>query len=346
MTLLLWPPNLLKESKQGLKFKNSKKIVLIYLQDKPFHLECYLMEKFLKRKSWQWLALFVLALVWGSSFILMKRGLSSFSSSQVASIRIFASFMFFSPFFFKNLHLINRKNLRSLLIVGFLGSAIPAFLFTKAQTVIDSSLAGILNSLTPMFTLLIGWMFYKSTINIRKISGILLGLTGAVGLIYRGSDIFNSIDIHSLLIIFATVCYGITANEIKNNLKEMDGVKITMLGFLFTGPFAGIYLVFSKFPDAGIDKSVYTNLGYILILALFGTVLALILFNNLIKHTPLLFSVSVTYLIPVIAIMWGFIDGEVITFAHLMWMGIILLGVFLVNKSDRAKPSVPHGRDS
>ena len=292
------------------------------------------MEKLLKRKFWQWAAIFVLALTWGSSFILMKKGLESFSDYQVASIRIFASFVFFSPFFLKNLKLINRKNLKSLLIVGFLGSAIPAFLFTKAQTVIESSLAGMLNSLTPMFALIIGWIFYKSTINIRKITGILLGLLGAFGLIYKGSNVFNSIDIHSLLVVLATICYGITANEIKANLKEMDGAKITMLGFLFTGPFAGVYLLFSKFPNAEVDKNIYTNLGFVLILALFGTVLALILFNNLIKHTPLLFSVSVTYLIPIIAIMWGVIDGEIITLIHLLWMGIILLGVFLINKAE------------
>jgi len=264
----------------------------------------------------------------------MKRGLESFSNSQVASIRIFASFMFFSPFFFKNLKLITRKNLKSLLIVGFLGSAIPAFLFTKAQTVIDSSLAGMLNSLTPMFTLLIGWLFYKSEITIKKIIGILLGLSGAAGLINKGSNIFNSIDVHSLLIVLATIFYGITANEIKANLKEMDGARITMLGFFFTGPFAGVYLLFTKFPDPGIDKNVYANLGFVLILALFGTVLALILFNNLIKHTPILFSVSVTYLIPIIAIMWGVVDGEIITLFHLLWMGIILLGVFVVNKTE------------
>jgi len=297
------------------------------------------MEKFLEKKFWQWVALFVLALIWGSSFILMKKGLASFSDSQVASIRIFASFLFFFPFFFKNLNLINRKNLKSLLIVGFLGSAIPAFLFTKAQTVIDSSLAGMLNSLTPMFTLIIGWLFYKSTIDIRKIIGILLGLSGAVGLIYKGSGVFSSIDFHSIFVVLATICYGITANEIKTNLKEMDGAKITMLGFLFTGPFAGVYLLFSKFPDAGIDKNIYTNLGFVLILALFGTVLALILFNNLIKHTPLLFSVSVTYLIPIIAIMWGVFDGELITLSHTLWIGIILLGVFLINKAGVRKES-------
>ena len=298
------------------------------------------MEKLLKNKTWQWIILFILAFIWGTSFILMKKGLESFSNLQVASIRIFASFLFFLPFYIKNLKYINRNNIRSLLIVGFIGTAIPALLFTKAQTEINSSLAGMLNSLTPLFTLIIGWSFYKSSINSRKISGILLGLIGAIGLIYRGSDSINSINIYSILIVIATICYGITGNEIKSNLKHMDAVKITMFGLLFTGPFAGIYLIFSKFPDTAVDDRVYINLGYIIILALFSSVLALILFNNLIKHTPLLFSVSVTYLIPIFAISWGVIDGETINPFHLLWMGIILIGVFLVNKPEIEKTDV------
>lgn len=293
-----------------------------------------MMEKYLKKRLWQWIALFILAFIWGTSFILMKKGLESFSNSQVASIRIFASFLFFFPFFFKNLKFINRKNLKSLLIAGFVGTAIPAFLFTKAQTVINSSLAGMLNSVTPLFTLIIGWLFYKSKINIGKISGIFLGLIGAIGLIYKGSNSINVIDIFSLLIVLATICYGITANEIKANLKELDGLKITMFSFLFTGPFAGIYLLFTKFPDTSKDDKVFVNLGFIVILALFSSVIALILFNNLIKHTPLLFSVSVTYLIPIFAIMWGVIDGETVNVLQLVWMGVILFGVFLVNKPE------------
>ncbi len=296
-----------------------------------------MIEKYLKNRLWQWIALFILAFIWGTSFILMKKGLESFSNSQVASIRIFASFIFFFPFFFKNLKFINRKNLKSLLIAGFVGTAIPAFLFTKAQTVINSSLAGMLNSLVPLFTLIIGWLFYKSKINTRKISGMFLGLIGAIGLIYKGSNSINVIDVFSLLIVLATICYGITANEIKANLKELDGLKITMFSFLFTGPFAGIYLLFTKFPDIKTDEKVFVNLGYVVILALFSSVLALILFNNLIKHTPLLFSVSVTYLIPIFAIMWGMIDGETVNPLQLAWMGVILFGVFLVNKPEIKK---------
>ncbi len=291
----------------------------------------------LKKKLWQWVALFILAFIWGTSFILMKKGLDSFSSFQVASIRIFASFLFFFPFFFKNIKFINRQNIKSLLIVGFIGTAIPAFLFTVAETAIDSSLAGMLNSLTPLFTLIIGWILYKKSVTIISILGILLGLTGAIGLIYKSSGFINSIDFYSILVVLATMCYGLSVNEIKTNLKDLDGIKITMFGFLFTGPFAGIYLLFSELPDIAKDENLFLNLGFIIILALFSSVLALILFNNLIKHTPLLFSVSVTYLIPLFAIMWGVIDGEKINPFQLLWMGVILFGVFLVNKPEVKK---------
>jgi len=291
----------------------------------------------LKKKLWQWVALFILAFIWGTSFILMKKGLDSFSSFQVASIRIFASFLFFFPFFLKNIKFINRQNIKSLLIVGFIGTAIPAFLFTVAETAIDSSLAGMLNSLTPLFTLIIGWILYKKSVTIISILGILLGLTGAIGLIYKSSGFINSIDFYSILVVLATMCYGLSVNEIKTNLKDLDGIKITMFGFLFTGPFAGIYLLFSELPDIAKDENLFLNLGFIIILALFSSVLALILFNNLIKHTPLLFSVSVTYLIPLFAIMWGVIDGEKINPFQLLWMGVILFGVFLVNKPEVKK---------
>ena len=291
----------------------------------------------LKKKLWQWVALFILAFIWGTSFILMKKGLDSFSSFQVASIRIFESFLFFFPFFLKNIKFINRQNIKSLLIVGFIGTAIPAFLFTVAETAIDSSLAGMLNSLTPLFTLIIGWILYKKSVTIISILGILLGLTGAIGLIYKSSGFINSIDFYSILVVLATMCYGLSVNEIKTNLKDLDGIKITMFGFLFTGPFAGIYLLFSELPDIAKDENLFLNLGFIIILALFSSVLALILFNNLIKHTPLLFSVSVTYLIPLFAIMWGVIDGEKINPFQLLWMGVILFGVFLVNKPEVKK---------
>ena len=201
----------------------------------------------LTKKSWQWLVLIFLSFIWGTSFILMKRGLESYTSHQVAAFRLLFSFLIFSPVFITRLRKINRNNLKSLLIVGFIWNGIPAFLFTKAQTQIDSSIAGILNSLTPLFTLLIGLIFYQSRVMLINIIGILLGLLGAVGLIYRGSsDILNNTNWYALYAILATLCYGISVNEIKHKLHDLDGLTIACLGFFFIGPFAVIYRFFLR----------------------------------------------------------------------------------------------------
>ena len=289
----------------------------------------------LNSKAWQWLTLIFLSFIWGSSFILMKKGLRSYSSDQVAALRIFISFIAFLPFGIKYIKKITRDNILSLFIVGFIGSTIPAFLFTKAQTNIDSGLAGILNSMTPLFTLIIGLIFYKSAAKLINAIGILLGLIGALGLIiYSANDtnILGNINYYGLLVVIATVCYGINVNHVKYKIKDLNGLELTSLAFMLVGPFAGIYLLFTDFSLAISTNDYLLNLSYIAILAVIGTVLALVIFNTLIQQTSALFGASVTYLIPVFAIMWGIFDGEKITIIQFLWIGLILTGVYLVNQ--------------
>ena len=288
----------------------------------------------LRKKQWQWAILFIIALTWGTSFILMKRGLMSFSNNQVASLRIFLTFLFFIPLIIPRIKKINKANLKSLLIVGIIGNAIPAFLFAKAQTRIDSSLAGILNSLVPLFTLIIGLVFYKSHVKFINIIGLFLGFLGAVGLIYKGGQgEFNITSAgYALFVVAATICYGLTINEIKFNLKDLDGVSIAALSFLFIGPFAGINLLFTDLKGSFSQPEAMESLGYIVILSLFGSVFAVILFNLLIKYTTAIFASSVTYIIPVFAIFWGIFDGEKIIMEDILWILVILIGISLVNK--------------
>jgi len=288
----------------------------------------------LENKSWQWATLLFLALIWGTSFILMKRGLESFDYMQVAALRILFSFIFLLPLTLRHIKVISKDNIISLIIVGMVGFAIPAALFTKAQTQIDSSLAGILNSLTPLFTLIVGLVLYRRSAKWINIIGLLIGLIGAIGLIWEGGrDILKGINLHALFIVGATICYGINVNEIKYKLSKLSSVQITSLAFLFTGPIAGIYLLFSNVSQAAQTPNSLVNLGYIALLALFSSVIAVLIFNHLIKHTSTLFASSVTYLIPIFAIMWGIADGEHIGIITLVWMGVILIGVYLVNKS-------------
>ncbi|MFC2115283.1 DMT family transporter [Bacteroidota bacterium] len=287
----------------------------------------------LENKSWQYATLFLLALIWGSSFILMKKGLESYDHIQVAAFRIFFSFIFLLPFTIRNIRVVRKDNLQSLLIVGLVGFAIPALLFTKAQTRIDSSLAGILNSLTPLFTLIVGLLFYKSTARWMNIIGLLMGFAGALGLMWNGDmDIFKGINLFALFVVAATICYGINVNEIKFKLSSLTAIQITSLAFLFTGPIAGIYLLFSDLTPALETPKYLQNLGYIALLALFSSVIAVQIFNHLIKQTTTLFASSVTYIIPLFAIMWGLVDGEQIGILQIIWIGVILLGIYLVNK--------------
>jgi len=287
----------------------------------------------LENKAWQWAILLFLSLIWGTSFILMKRGLESYSHSQVAAFRIFFSFVFMLPITIRNIKVISRDNILSLIIVGIIGFAIPAFLFTKAQTRIDSSLAGMLNSLTPLFTLFVGMLFYRSKTRWVNIAGLIMGLIGAVGLMWNGDmNVFRGINVFALFIVAATICYGINVNEIKYKLVNLSSLEITSLAFLFTGPIAGVYLLFTDFTHVPETPDYLLNLAYIALLALFSSVIAVLVFNHLIKYTTTLFATSVTYVIPLFAIMWGFIDGESIRLMQLIWMVVILLGVYLVNK--------------
>lgn len=292
----------------------------------------------LNNKAWQWITLVFLSLIWGSSFILMKKGLRSYSHDQVAALRIFISFLAFLPFGIKNLKKVSKENIYSLLIVGFIGSTIPAFLFTKAQTNIDSALAGILNSITPLFTLIIGLIFYKSTAKLINAVGIFLGLIGALGLIIHtssDSNILGNVNYYGLYVVLATICYGINVNQVKYKIKGLNGLELTSMAFMFVGPFAGIYLLFTDFSFALSTNDYMLNLGYIAILAVIGTVMALVIFNTLIQYTSALFGASVTYIIPIFAIAWGIFDGEKITIIQFLWIGLILTGVYLVNKRNQ-----------
>lgn len=284
-------------------------------------------------RSSQWTALIILSLIWGSSFILMKRGLESYTFSQVAGFRILFSFVFLLPLTIRNIRVIRRDNLRSLITVSLVGFAIPAFLFTKAQTQLDSLLAGILNSLTPLFTLIVGVILYRSRTRWLNVGGLAIGLLGAVGLIWNGNTaIFREINAYALYIVIATICYGINVNEVKFKLAGLTSLEITSMAFLFTGPLAGIYLLTTDLRTSFHSADAIMNLGYIALLALFSSVIAVLIFNVLIKNTTPLFASSVTYLIPFVAIIWGIIDGEPFGIIQVLWICLIFLGVYLVNK--------------
>ena len=282
--------------------------------------------------------LIALALIWGSSFILMKNALKVYSASQVATMRMFFSFLFLLPLTIRNFHKVPVKFLLLITLVGLLGNGLPAILFANAQTKLSSSTAGVLNSLTPLFTLIIAVAFFKQHFSSTKITGIVIGMIGAIVLIvFKANGSIETNYQYGSYIFFATLCYAWSVNLIKNYLHELPAIAISSMALVFIGPAYGYYLfahtdfIYTTMHDAGAGQA----LGFILLLALFGTAISLVLFNKLVQITTPVYAASVTYLIPIVALFWGFIDGEPISYIQLIGLVGILVGVYLANKNYR-----------
>ncbi len=281
-----------------------------------------------------WIIISILAITWGSSFILMKRGLAVFSSNEVGALRIVISFLVLLPFAIKRIRKISIKDAGNLALAGLIGNGIPAFLFAKAQTVIDSSVAGILNSLTPLFTVIVGLLAFKIQPRWFNVLGVILGLIGAVGLVMVSSSGNYSFQFsYAMLIVIATLLYATNSNIIKVWLRNIDPVGIVSLAFFCIGPPTFIYLIFftDVFTQLSTNPLAWRGMGYMCILSVGGTAIALILFNKLLKITTPLFASSITYLMPVIALIWGLLDGEKLNWSYALWVLMILSGVILVS---------------
>ena len=271
-------------------------------------------------KRWfQLTMLMVLAFIWGSSFILMKIGLKSFSPDQAGALRILLASLALLPISLKQLPNLKKKDVPSLLVAGFIGSFFPAFLFMIAETRIESSLAGMLNSLTPVFTLVVGLLFYRTAFKPLQAAGLLLGLAGATGLILAGDGFrLGTVNSYAFLIVLATCFYAISMNQIKTRLPHLTGIQITSLSFLFIGPAALIYLLSTNISEVGGHPGWPLHLLALATLGIIGTAIAQLVMNSLIRHSSAVAASSVTYVIPIFAIMWGVIDGEKVTALHLI----------------------------
>lgn len=283
-----------------------------------------------KRKFWHWLVLALLSLIWGSSYILMKKGLQSFAPAQIGSLRILITSICLLPVSIKSFSKLNRNNILSVLIIGYLGNGIPAFLFPLAQTHISSSLAGMLNTLNPVFTLFIGIILYQRKAISAQVSGIILGLAGAAGLLYAGSFNFNW---YGLFVVLAAILSGLSSNEV-GRTKGLNGLEITALSFLLTSPIAIIHLPFSGISSAMETHDWIRNLSCIVILSVVGSATAQALFYALIMDSSPIFASTVTYFIPVVATLWGISDGEIFTSSMLVSVIIVFTGVLIINKPE------------
>jgi drug/metabolite transporter (DMT)-like permease len=281
-----------------------------------------------------WAILIILSLVWGCSFILIKKALIAFSPVQLASMRLGISSLAFAPVVWYHRKNIDWNKWMKFLAVGLTGSGIPAFLFFFAQTKINSSVAGILNSLTPLWTLMIGIFIFKLQFERAKLAGLFIGFVGAVLLLGSNGHAGTNSIWHGLLVVVATLCYASSVNMVQAFFSDTRPVIISALSFFLTGPvflvwllfFSDFFEVLSNNPDAWI------SLGAVSALSLFGTVLASILFYYLVQRTSAVFGSTVTYLMPVVAMGWGILDGESVGLVHILAMAFILTGVYITKK--------------
>lgn len=281
-----------------------------------------------RNKIWHWAAVALLSLIWGTSYILMKKALNSFSAFQIAYLRMLISSLCLLPFAIRSLPKLNRGNFRSILIISFFGSGIPAFLYPFAITRIDSSLAGMLNTLSSAFTLAFGILFYKRKAIRSQIVGVFLGLTGAVGLLYNGALTFNYFG---LFVVLATLLNGISNNEVSIT-KGLNGLEITSLSFAVLSPLALILLLCTDLHAPMMTHDWLKNLGYISILAALGSAFSNVVYYALVRDTSPVVASVVAYFIPIIATLWGLSDNEHPAPTMFLSVLLILAGVYLINR--------------
>ena len=283
----------------------------------------------------KWLLFFLLCLTWGSSFILMKAGLTSLNAFQVASIRVLFAGILLTPLIKKAYREVPKKMIRPIVLSGFLGTFFPAYLFCIAQTKVDSSIAGIMNALTPIFAVGIGSIFFQLKISWVKWMGMFLGFTGMLILLLGGINTISTTYIgYTGFVLLATICYGLNVNVINHYLKEIAPLNIAVIAFTtLIIPTSIILVATGYFTDAQTLSNEWTKATLAsLLLGILGTGVATIAFYALVKKAGPVFASTVTYGIPLVAIGWGVLSGESITAIQIAGMGVILLGVRLANK--------------
>ncbi len=284
-------------------------------------------------KQLKWTLLFALALIWGSSFILIKKGLVGLSPYQLGSLRIIFTSLFLLIIGFRSLTEIKQYQWKYIAITALFGTFLPAFLFAIAETKVSSSVCSILNSLTPLNTLLIGIIAFGMAFKRSQFIGVVIGLIGTAILIFNGKqEGSNENYTYAVLVIIASICYALNVNLIKKYLSDVKPLSITTGNFSVMLIPALIVLFSTNFLEIVHLPATQHSMLFIMILGIVGTGIANILFFKLIQMSSPVFASSVTYLIPIVAFFWGLLDKEMLTTFQFIGAFVILVGVYLANK--------------
>ena len=289
----------------------------------------------MKNPNIKWIYLIVLSIIWGSSFILIKKSLLGLTPYQLGALRNLITGILLLAFGFNKLKTIPKSKWKWLLLSALLGSFIPAFFFAIAETEIDSAVTSVLNSLVPLNTILLGFAVFKIASNKRQVIGVIIGFIGTAILILKGSELNpNQNYLYAGFVIASTLMYAANVNIIKRYLQDVKPLAIATGNYVFIVIPALVILLFSGFftTDTFANPALPKALMYITILSVFGTALAKILFFRLVQMSTPVFASSVTYIMPIVALIWGILDGESFSILQFFASLLILLGVYLANK--------------
>jgi len=297
----------------------------------------------MKNETKAWLILIFLSLIWGSSFILMEKSMhptattTAFTPYQVGALRILIASIVLLPIALKNISKFRGKNLPLFILVGLSGNFIPAFLFPIAETGIQSSLAGLLNMGTSLFIVILSFLFFKSKINWIQLIGFCLGGVGLFLIVSNQINLGKNSFFHAGIALFATLFYAISLSLIKFKLSHEHPLTITSLAF-FSMLIPAIIACFWTGSFTALSQSdTLKGLPYLIILSLIGTALAVLIFNYMVAISTPLFASSVTYIIPIVALFFGVLDGEKFNLITILWMILIFIGVYLMGKKQKNK---------
>ena len=282
----------------------------------------------------RWLYLAVLSIIWGSSFILIKKGLVGLTPFQLASLRMIFAATAIAIYSFNSLKKIPKKSWKWIIITAYFGTFFPVYLISYGQTEIESGLASIITTVTPINTLIIGIIFFSLTFTTKQLLGLFVGLVGSILLLYEAKETNSDTNIfYSFFVFMTTVGYAASVNLIKKYLTEIPTEAVTAGIFLSISPPALLVLIFSDFGSLDFyDSKVTTSILFVFILGVYSSALAQTLFNKFVKIASPLFASAVTYTMPIVAIFWALLDGEVLTIMQYFAAAIILIGVYMVNK--------------
>lgn len=282
----------------------------------------------------KWILLALLSLIWGSSFILIKKSLDHFNPYEVGALRVLIAGLVLLPVAIKNIRKFPKKNVKWLILAAITGNFIPMFLFPIAETEVSSSIAGIINSMMPIFVIIVGALLWKFETTKRQIIGVLISFSGACILAFSGGEGGEFKLIPILLLLLATLLYAISTTTVKSKLSDVPAKILSAFVFSLVLIFPSlIALVFAGFfNELKMDNNLLVGLGFVSLLSVFGTGLAMMLNYRLLSVSTPLFASTVTLLMPIVAIIWGILDGEKLTIMQGFGGVIILAGLIFLRQ--------------